>query len=80
MALKDGTASKSIARTSSGGQNVPSEIVLEILSNLLSFSCYPARILLEIESNPIHPMLTSLLDLVKNKATAAAGSLILLSC
>ena len=36
-------------------------------------ACYPARILLEIESNPIHQMLTSLLDLVKNKATAAAG-------
>ena len=54
-----------------GGRNVPSEIVLEILSNPAIPS--PARILLEIESNPIHPMLTSLLDLVKNKATAAAG-------
>ena len=53
-----------------GGRNVPSEIVLEILSNPAIPS--PA-ILLEIESNPIHPMLTSLLDLVNNKATAAAG-------
>ena len=52
-----------------GGRNVPSEIVLEILSNpAICFSCYPARILLEIESNPIHPMLTSLLDLVKQQS------------
>ena len=39
-----------------GGRNVPSEILLEILSNLAI--PYPA-ILLEIESNPIHPMLTA---------------------
>ena len=104
MALKDGTTSKSIARTSSletaaaaggcsskkptgrhlfrntaetakhhliscrkgrkinrknkfpGGRNVPSEILLEILSN--PAIPYPA-ILLEIESNPIHPMSTA---------------------
>ena len=39
-----------------GGRNVPSEILLEILSN--PAIPYPA-ILLEIESNPIHPMLTA---------------------
>ena len=60
----------------SGGRNVPSEIVPEsslILLSCYPLSCYPARILLETESNPIHPMLTCLLDLVNNKATAAAG-------
>ena len=39
-----------------GGRNVPSEILLEILSN--PAIPYPA-LLLEIESNPIHPMLTA---------------------
>ena len=39
-----------------GGRNVPSEILLEILSN--PAIPYPA-IPLEIESNPIHPMLTA---------------------
>ena len=60
MALKDGTTSKSIARTSSleAGTSLLKSYWKSSLI-LLSFSCYPARILLEIESNPIHPMLTA---------------------
>ena len=52
-----------------GGRNVPSEILLEILSN--PAIPYPA-ILLEIESNPIHPMLTAAAACVL-LATAAAA-------
>ena len=62
MALKDGTTLQiKINRKNKfpGGRNVPSEIVLEILSNPAIPS--PARILLEIESNLIYSMLTSLL-------------------
>ena len=56
MALKDGTTSKNMLSQFPGGRNVPSEILLEILSPLLSLLSYPAipypAILLEI-SNPI---------------------------